>query len=264
MMAFSVSRCYAQIHVRWSWLIKNSTASNMYLSSLLVLEYESTRMHTYSLGLQAILFRTLAESSDSISGSASFQLTPTDFAHVQEVIDSTLNTLKTAVKLYDDDLLRFCSIRTFLHITTASIFLLKGLGLGVSPTRLRRALEVLKQVIVALKNSDPDDLHLGGRYSILLEMHMTRLQEHFVPSTRPHNITPPDQDPSQLPNFTNPLDTSHIDLMDFQQMPEIDLSGANWLSLPLDSSLMLFGTDNFQGLQCLGDDTLDFIWNLGM
>jgi len=221
-------------------------------------------MHTYSLGLQAILFRTVAESSDSVSGSASFQLTPTDFAHVQEVIDSTLNTLKTAVKLYDEDFLRFCSIRTFLHITTASIFLLKGLGLGVSPSRLRGSLEVLKQVIVALKNSNPDDLHLGGRYSILLEMHMTRLQEHFVPSTRPHNITPLDLDPSQLPGFVNSVDTNHFDLMDFQQIPEIDISDANWLSLPLDSSLMSFGMDNFQGLQCLGDDTLDFIWNLGM
>lgn len=239
-------------------------ASNTYLSELLVLEYESTRMHTYSLGLQAILFRTLAESRDSVSGSASFQLTPTDFAHVQEVIGSTLNTLKTAVRLYEEDLLRFCSIRIFLHITTASIFLLKGLGLGVSPARLRSSLEVLKQVIVALKNSNPDDLHLGGRYSILLEMHMTRLQEHFVPSTRPHNITPPDPEPSQLPGLSNSAEANHFDLMDFQQMPDIDLLDANWLSLPLDSSLMSFGMDSFQGLQCLGDDTLDFIWNLGV
>ena len=244
--------------------MKNSTASNTYLGSLLILEYESTRMHPYSLGLQAILFRTLAESSDSISGSASFQLTPTDFAHVQEVIDSMLNTLKTAVKLYDEDILRFCSIRALLHITTASIFFLKGLGLVVSPTRLRGSIEVLKQVIVALKNSNPDDLHLDGRYSILLEMHMTRLQEHFVPSTRLHDITPPDLDPSQLPGFANSADTNHFDLMDFQQIPEIDISDASWLSLSLDSSLMSFGVDNFPGLQCLGNDTLDFIWNLGM
>lgn len=221
-------------------------------------------MHTYSLGLQAILFRTLAESSDSVSGSMSFQLTPTDFAHVQEVIDSTLSTLKTAVKLYDEERLHFCSIRTFLHITTASIFLLKGLGLGVSPARLRGALEILKQVIVALKNSNPDDLHLGGRYSILLEMHMARFQKHFVPSTRPYNITPPDLDPPQLPDFSSSVEASQFDLVDFQNMPEMDMLDANWLSLPLDSSLMSFGMDNFQGLQCLGDDTLDFIWNLGV
>ena len=221
-------------------------------------------MHTYSLGLQAILFRTLAESGSAISSSSSFQLTPTDFAHVQEVIDSTLTTLKTAVKLYNEDVLRFCSIRTFLHITTASIFLLKGLGLGVSPTRLRSALEILKQVVIALKDSNPDDLHLGGRYSILLEMHMARLQEHFVPTTRPHNITPPDVDSTQLADFEGGMDGAQFDLMDFQNVPGIDLLDSNWLSLPPDSSLMSFGMDNFQGLQCLGDDTLDFIWNLGV
>ena len=38
-------------------------------------------------------------------------------------------------------------------------------------------------------------------------------------------------------------------------MPEIDLSGADWLSQPLDPSLMSLGMDNFQGLQCLGDDS---------
>ena len=221
-------------------------------------------MHTYSLGLQAILFRTLAESSDSISGLASIQLTPTDFAHVQEVIDSTLNTFKASLRLYDEGILRFCSTRVFLHITTASIFLLKGLGLGVSPGRLRSALDILKQVIVALKNSNPDDLHLGGRYSILLEMHMTRLQEHFVPSARPHNITPPNVDPSQFPDLSDSVGTGQFDLMDFQNMPGMDTLDTDWLSLPLDSSLMSFGLDNFQGLQCLGDDSLDFIWNLGM
>ncbi|KAJ4985684.1 hypothetical protein SVAN01_08859 [Stagonosporopsis vannaccii] len=248
----------------WSKDQIDMLSSGTHLASLLILEYESTRMHTYSLGLQAILFRTLAESGDSIPGLASIQLTPTDFAHVQEVIDSTLNTFKAALRLYDGDVLRFCSTRTFLHITTASIFLLKGLGLGVSPARLRSALDTLKQVIVALKNSNPDDLHLGGRYSILLELHMTRLQEHFVPSTRPHNITPPDTDTSQLPDLSSSVEASQFDLMDFQNMPEMDMLDTNWLSLPLDSSLMSFGMENFQGLQCLGDDTLDFIWNLGV
>jgi hypothetical protein len=199
-----------------------------------------------------------------MSSPPSFQLTPTDFEHVQEVVDSTLTTLKTAIRLYDEDILRFCSIRVFLHITTASIFLLKGLGLGVSPTRLRSALEILKQVIIALKNSNPDDLHLGGRYSILLEMHMARLQEHFVPSTRPHNITPPGVYPTQLADFSGDMNGGQFDLVDFRNMPGIDLLDSNWLSLPPDSSLMSFGMDNFQGLQCLGDDTLDFVWNLGV
>lgn len=134
---------------------------------------------------------------------------------MQEVINSTLNTLKIAIKLYDLSFLRFCTIRTFLHITTASIFLLKGLGLGVSPARLQGALEVLTQVIVALKNSNPDDLYLGGCYSMLLEMHMKRLQEHFMPSTRPHNITPPNFDLSRFPGLAASLEANYFELVDF-------------------------------------------------
>jgi hypothetical protein len=139
-------------------------------------------VRTYALGLQAIVSQTLADAGTSSAGSATFHLTPTDYAHVQEIICSTLKTLKTlktAIKLYDRGLLKFCPIRTFLHITTASIFLLKGLSLGLSPVKLQDALNVLKQTIVALKCSNPDDLHVGGRYATLLEMHMARLQRNL-------------------------------------------------------------------------------------
>ena len=134
---------------------------------------------------------------------------------MQEVINSTLNTLKIAIKLYDLGFLQFCTIRTFLHITTASIFLLKGLRLGVSPARLQGALEVLTQVIVALKNSNLDNLYLGGRYLMLLEMHMTRLQEHFVPLTQPHNITPPNFNLSQFLGLAASLEANYFELVDF-------------------------------------------------
>ena len=50
--------------------------------------------------------------------------------------------------------------------------------------------------------------------------------------------------------------------MDGMDLTNTDLN-TDWLSLPLDTSLVPFGMDNFQGLQCLGDDTLDFLWNLG-
>lgn len=217
-------------------------------------------MHTYSLGLQAILFRTVAETDGTLSGSSTFDLTPTDFAHVQEVINSTLTTLKIAIKLFDQNNLQYCSIRTFLHITTASIFLLKGLGLGVSPSRLRSALDILKQVIVALKNSNPDDLHLGGRYALLLEMHIARVQENFVPSNRPQNITPPDIGPRYA---MDGLGDSNFDLINCIDATGTGMLDNDWLSFPLDSSLASLGMDTFQGLQCLGDGTLDFIWNLG-
>lgn len=219
-------------------------------------------MHTYSASLQAIVSRTLAESNVAASNSTSFHLTPTDFSHVQEVISSTLTTLKIAIRLSDEDVLRFCPVKTFLNITTASIFLLKGLVLGVSAINLEEAMNILRQVIIALKGSNPDDLHIGGRYATLLEMRVTKLQKHFVPSLRPHDITPPDNDRSLLMGASSGEIGAQFDFMDMD-VTEGGTLNSNWLTLPLDTSSVNFGMENFQGLQCLGDDTLDFLWSLG-
>lgn len=230
-----------------------------------MLEYQSARMHTYSLGLQAIVSRTLAESNATPSQSPCFNLTPTDFAHVQEVIDSALVALKIAVKLSKTagNILRFCSIRAFLHITSASIFLLKGLGLGVSPAKLREALGVLRQAITALKHSNPDDLHMGTRYATLLEMHLARLGENFVPSLKPPNVGSHSMRQPAAAHAVGINNGGQFDFLECIDAIDVDALGSDWLSLPLDTSLVPFGMDNFQGLQCLGDDTLDFLWNLG-
>jgi hypothetical protein len=220
-------------------------------------------MHTYALGLQAIVSRTIAEANASPTQSASVHLSPTDYSHVQDVIHSALITLKTAIKLYNRNLLRFCPIRTFLHVTTASIFLLKGLSLGVSPTQLHDALSILKQVVVALKCSNPDDLHVGGRYATLLEMHMARLQKHLVPSLRPDNMIPPNIDLGSMNGSIESSASMPFDFTDCLDGIRMETSDNSWLSLPWDSSLLSFGIENFQGLQCLEDDALDFLWNLG-
>jgi hypothetical protein len=240
-----------------------ATVSASHLADLLSMEYESTRMYIYSLGLQAIASRTHAESTISPSQTSLFQLATTDYTHVQNVISSALITLRTAIKLFNSNLLRFCPIKTFLHITTASIFLLKGLGLGVSPTKLRSSIDVLDRVIVALKNSNPDDLHIGGRYATLLEMHVAKLQEHFVPSFRPHDITPPEAERMQTLGGGSDVTGAHGDQLAFGGLEQDELGDSNWLSLPPDTNLFAYGMENFQGLQCLGDDTLDFLWNLG-
>lgn len=225
----------------------------------MLLEYESTRMHTFPLGLQAIVSRIFADSPATFSPSAIFHLTPTDYSHVQEVISSTLITLKTAIKLYNQNVLKYCPIRTFLHVTTASIYLLKSLGLGVSPGKLCEALVILQQAIVALKNSNPDDVHIGGRYATLLEMHMAKLKQHFQSSFKPHDITPPENDRTQLSDFMDASASYQLDLANCMDGMNTNTLDSNWLSLPLDSSLLSFGMENFQGLQCLGDDTLDFL-----
>jgi hypothetical protein len=230
------------------------SGANLY--DLLIMEYQSMRTCTSALGLQAIVSRTLAESSTGASQSTCFNLTSTDLAHVQDVIDSAIATMKVAIRLSDATLLRFCPIKVFLHITTASIFLLKALGLGVSQAQLQDAWNVLKQVIAALKQSNPDDLHLGVRYATLLEVHLAKLQGSFIPSTRQPESTlhaGMNNDPGDMSAWH--MDATHSSGMGVDP---------NWFSLPLDASMIPYEIGDFQGLHSLGDGTLDFLWNLGV
>ncbi|RYP90141.1 hypothetical protein DL770_003763 [Monosporascus sp. CRB-9-2] len=240
------------------------------LRDILFVEYQGTRIYTNSLGLQAIVERTLAESGED-PASGQFNLNSTDYSFIQEVVDGCLETLKLAIRLAEKKVLTFAPLSMFLRITTASVFLLKGLGLGVSTTKLRDSLDILTRAIAALRTCQSDDLHLSSRFATLLEMYVIRLQEKFIPAARPPSYgTRPASVNSQAPTCT---DNNHTDWqMDFgSQIPSIDSMGLinaesgiveHWFTLPLDPSLVPFVPDDSQGFQWLGDGSLDFVWNL--
>ncbi|RYO83858.1 hypothetical protein DL764_009414 [Monosporascus ibericus] len=169
---------------------------------------------------------------------------------IQEVVEGCLETLKLAIRLAEKKVLTFAPLSMFLRITTASVFLLKGLGLGVSTTKLRDSLDTLTRAIAALRTCQSDDLHLRSTFATLLEM--------------PASVE------SQAPTGT---EDNHTDWqMDFgSQIPSIDSMGLinaassideHWLTLPLDPSLVPFVPDDSHGFQWLGDGSLDFVWNL--
>jgi hypothetical protein len=138
-------------------------------------------IYTHSLGLQAIVERNMADNGDGLLAEGQFGLNFTDHGFVQDVVTDSLETLKIGIRAAESQHLNFAPVRLFLRVTTASVFLLNALGLGVSTNRLHDALTVLKHVIAALKVFKPDDLHLGARYATLLEMYVARLHDKFVP-----------------------------------------------------------------------------------
>lgn len=161
----------------------------------------------------------------------------------------------------------------FLRITTASVFLLKALAVGVSATRLRRSLDTLTRAISALRGSAPDDLHLCGRYATLLETSLSRLQDSFVPSSRPPSFAT--RPPSAEREGTPGAEADPSNGVGFQgemgQLPGLECEAMggmmddgddSWLTLPLDPSMVPFGMDASNGFQWLGDDSLDFIFSL--
>ena len=249
------------------------TGKNLYFSDILNIEYQSARIFTNALGLQAVVERTIADTTNSgetFPGANHFLIEPGDYDFIQEVVESSLETLRLAIRLADRGQLIYAPVRIFLRLTSASIHLLKGIGIGVGASKLRSSLQTLNTCIACLRASAPDDMHLGSSYATLLEMHVDQLQERFVSTDRPHNLTtrPPSLERTQVD-----ASLQHEGAPGYQ--PELSSNADNglsdadaglleeWLTLPFESSFLPLGPDSMdQGLPWVTDTSLDFIWNL--
>ncbi|KAF2016478.1 hypothetical protein BU24DRAFT_202519 [Aaosphaeria arxii CBS 175.79] len=240
------------------------------LHDMLMIEYHYVRIYTNSLGMQAVVERTLAESDPDgpQEDILSMTIEPRDYEFIQEVVDGSRQILQKTTQLAESGALRYSPVRIFLRITTSSIYLIKGLSLGVRNAKLQSSLDILDNAINALRQSVFDDMHIASRYSTLLELHVKRLRESFVVSSRP----------PRLPSGADSMDKGATRCMDFLNSHNAGGSGIaalaedvtglmpedDWLALPFDPSMAPFGLDSQQNFQGFDDGTLDFIWNLGM
>jgi len=221
----------------------------------LFIEYHYVRIYMNSLGMQAACERALADAaSDSDAGALSHRrIDALEYGFILEVINGSCEILRKVISLASTDTLRFAPVRLFLRVTTSSIFLLKALSLGVRNTRLQYALDILERSIEALKTSNLDEVHLAVRYATLLETHVRKIRQGFVPSAQRQPL-PMSSDIVTYPSWATNGDG--LDYPDLDEMP-----GDDWLSLPFDPSMAPFppdGTADFSGY----GGGLDFIWNL--
>ena len=234
---------------------------------MLSIEYQYVRIYTNSLGMQAVVERTLAETDPDGAQEDVLPLTiePRDYDFIQEVVDGSRQILQKTSELADSGALRYSPVRIFLRITTSSIYLIKGLSLGVRNAKLQSSLDILDRAIQAMRSSVLDDMHLASRYATLLETHVARLRESFIVSSRP----------PRLPN--NAIDRGGTTGLDFLHNHNAGASGIaelaenvnaimppedDWLMLPFDPSMAPFGLEGMQSFQGFEDGNLDFIWNL--
>jgi hypothetical protein len=240
---------------------------------VLFIEYQSARIYANSLGLQAVVERIQAENGSQANPQvrANITIDSVDYNFTQAVVDGGLEVLRTAIKLGDSGVLTYSPVRIFLRITAASVFLIKGLGLGVGATKLKASLDVLTRCIAALKSGMLDDMHLGARYATLLEMHVVRLQNGFIASARPPAFAtrPPSTERSAPAVPANgELGQTHASSSTGNAfgsaVPDPGQLGPmeEWLTLPFDPSLVPFVPGDSSGFSSLGNSTLDFIWNL--
>lgn len=257
------------------------------LQDMLAIEYQFVRIFVNSLGMQAVVERTLNETDDFNPTPDSNQpnqptqllsVDSTDYEFIQEVVDGSCEILRKVIKLAESNLLRFAPVRIYLHITTSAIYLIKGLSLGVWNTKLRASLDVLDRGIQALRSGTLDDMHLASRYATLLEVHVARLRRSFVVTSCPPRLgtRPPSMERANAMDAATPAPEQQPQPQHFDNGDDLDIntlsggadmaasSADDWLALPFDPSMAPFGASGsgIQKFPGLDDGMLNFLWNL--
>lgn len=251
-------------------------------SKLMVfLDYAFVRMYTNSLAIQAVVERAKTKMPvTALDYEFLMKDNHHDYLFIQEVVDSCRSVLQIAVDLAESDILRFCPVRVFVCITSASVFLLKAISLGTRRSDLQISLEVLDKCIYALKTNICDDIHLSSRYGMLLERHVRRFRHNFqvrnnVAATPAETgrrasiidaqVATPQQQPVHQQADTNAGGFQNSRMIQFDDS-ELQNGFAtdmdDWLAQPFDASFAPFGTDIDQGITGLDMGSLDFLWNL--
>ncbi|VUC27066.1 unnamed protein product [Clonostachys rosea] len=226
-----------------------------YFHNFLWIEYYSARLYCYSVGIQAVIERCASQTGNEISARFATETTydVNNYQFVGEVVSCSSHVLTLATQLADQGILRHAPARVIVRIIAASIFLLKGLGIGVSATNLQESLELLQRTISALRSSSVDEMHLGVRYAALLEMHLTRLQNSFVMSVCP---------PGLEGALGSGAGASHMDEVISGARQDFDVNPEDWFSLPFEGAFTSTDMNDIQGFSNLDDNDLDFLWNL--
>ena len=173
---------------------------------MLCIEYHYVRVLCNSVGMQAICEGTFSTNSGLFIPDFALSVGSEDQRYHDEVIGGGCDLLEKVLLLEEKSALRYAPVRVLLRITAGSMFLLKALAMGVRQSQLRRALSILDDVVVALRQSVLDDMHLSGSFATVLETHTNRIRKsaqtssrRFLPSlpnTQRHSPAP--VDPGQV------------------------------------------------------------------
>ncbi|KAF2811894.1 C6 transcription factor-like protein [Mytilinidion resinicola] len=252
------------------WLKKhgNMNIADRDLNDMMCMEYQYVRIHTNSLGMQAVVERTLAEADANGLQSEALPLNieplSIDYDFIQEVVDGSCDILLKAIRLAETGALHYAPVRVILRTVTASVFLIKSLSLGAPKTRLESSLEILDNCINALRTSTMEDGHLAARYATLLELHVTRLRNNLIISARPPML-PPRQASVDSPAGLAFLSNQNAGDSGIASLVE-DINGMmytdDWLSLPFNPSMAPFEIGTAQTAFGTDEGNLDFFWDL--
>lgn len=180
-----------------------------YIGHILRIEYEYVRIYVNSLSLQAVVERCTSNAVPNPNGSGyphggaapgNAALSPetqnyygklplaklggfgtADQGYVREVVEGSRKLLETVVEgLLPGDYLKHAPVRTYFRIISGAMFLLKTFALGASKNDVEISIGLMDRAVDALRNCVVDDVHLGIRFSDLLETLTSRLRSRFI------------------------------------------------------------------------------------
>ncbi|KAL4894229.1 hypothetical protein BDV59DRAFT_207238 [Aspergillus ambiguus] len=243
------------------WHEEYTSLSYKALRPLILIEFHYLKTYTGSLSIQAVVERTLrkkqSHASDAIYKSLEGCVLPHDQHFIREVIGDSMQVMELATSMASQGRLRYSPLRTLLCITSSSIFLLKALSLGVRHAELQVALNMLERCILALRSSGTDDMDFSLRYATLIEKHVARFRQEFLPpQSSDRNST---MDHRVQEDFTGTSRESRNETVSFLN-PFI--SGEDWCVRPFDPNIAPFSSNGDGVSLGLELDSLDFLWKL--
>jgi hypothetical protein len=239
--------------------------------------------------INSIAFQALVERATQSSLGDSFleqDFLRKEYAHdsrfIDDVRESSGHILQIAKTLSDEGLLRYCPVRFFLRIVSASIFLLKTLSVGSRESDAKASLEQLDGGIQALMNNDADDIHLSNRYAELIARHVRKFKRSLQPrKSLRHTTDVPN--PSEFGRASEAVNDQSAVAPPGSEWQESGGLGGNgmirvadisipvdatfagwddWLSRPFNPLVAPFGIEPDQAATGLASDSLDFLWDL--
>lgn len=239
------------------------------------MDYFYTRVYISSLSLQALIERLNRRSSSDIWLDQAFQRNEytEEFKSIHAVREASREALAIAIKLGESGSLRYCPVRVFLRIVSASIFLLKSISVGSRNEDFHYDLDILNRCNQVLKANQHDDIDLSARYGTLIGRHVQRLIKKFGlqatggPGTQDARTRcPPPVSQAQVRRMDgsgdNPnqgrLGTHHDDAL-----PDLSLGpGLNMDSWLRQNEPLFAGLESGQSTSRLAIDSVDFLWDL--
>ncbi|KAJ5261328.1 hypothetical protein N7478_011923 [Penicillium angulare] len=265
------------------WHERNSSliAPEVPFSDILFAEYQHLRILVNSVGMQLVVQRVLSQSglqSETtidrffIERARQLNMTTQEYGFIEEVFDGCRQSLERVVSLGNKNILYFSPMRILFRTISSSIFMIKALALGARNSKLREALQILDQVIIALEDKNHDDVHLKFQYATLLKAQVKRLRDSLVSSQGVSSTNENYPLNANLERQTfeeqHPTDQSfggeNQESFGFQMSQMDQLNINEWLFLPFDASMAPFGPSEWDaGARLDGVDLdLDFLWQI--